>query len=132
MDCYLSENLFVANIKSRHLAVGQNDNSIMLVLCFPQIEKLALVFAFLSVSRNVYLFGKSPCQFVCFKSGHISEINTNANVQSGGSIMLLLHWEFAFALCLPMQAFMFVCLCACPLVCLSSVQIANANANVLV
>ena len=86
MDCYLSENLFVANIKSRHLAVGQNDDSIMLVLCFPQIEKLAFTFAFLSVSSNVCLFGQFPCQFVCFNSGHISEVNTNANVQSGGSI----------------------------------------------
>ena len=58
----------------------------LLVLCFPQIEKLAFAFAFLLVRRNVCLFGKCPCQFVCFKLGHISEINTNANVQSGGSI----------------------------------------------
>ena len=52
----------------------------------PQIEKLAFAFAFLSVSRDVCLFGQYPCQFVCFISGHIGEISTNANIQSGGSI----------------------------------------------
>ena len=55
----------------------------------PQIEKLAFAFAFLSVSRNVCLFGQCPCQFVCFRSGHIGEINTNANVLSGGSNRIL-------------------------------------------